>query len=294
MEFGVWSLECGVYDVALGLLADELKQNVRSLGVEPEEIRLRVGRAVTVCSCGREISAGGRAVTEGDLRRVLEVATNASLHRAIGDLRNGFVTYKGLRIGVCGSAVMNGESVVGFSAYRSLNIRIPARFSGEIGELLQRLDRKPFENTLIVSPPGGGKTTLLRELIHSLSSAGHRIAVVDDRNELFAAEADSCGFDPGEHTDVLGGMDKARGAMLLLRSMSPEIIALDEITCQADAEAVLEIFGCGVGILATAHGSNISKMRGREMYKKLLEEGIFQHILSVNIIDGARIYTLEE
>lgn len=287
-------VESGVYDAALGLLADGLKQNVQLLGVMPEEIRLRVGRAVTVCSCGREISVGGRAVTEDDLRRVLEIATSASLHTAIWDLRNGFVSYRGLRIGVCGAAVMNGESVAGFSSYRSLNIRIPARFSGEIGEILQRLNKKPFENILIVSPPGGGKTTLLRELIRLLSDAGRRIAVVDDRNELFAAEADSFGFAPGEHTDVLSGMDKARGALSLLRSMSPEIVALDEITCNADAEAVREIFGCGVGILATAHGNNSQEMKGREMYKRLLDDGIFQHILLVNIIDGTRTYTLEE
>ena len=276
------------YSLALGLLPDELRRSIAALGIVPEEIRLRVGRPAAIAAGGREISAGGRSVTEGDLRRVLEVATSASLHRAIGELRNGFVAFRGLRIGICGSAVMNGGELVGFSSYRSLNIRVPARFSGQIGEIVGKLDRKPFENTLIAAPAGGGKTTLLRELVRTLSSAGHRLGVVDERSELFP---DS--FDAGEHTDVLSGIDKGRGVLLLLRSMSPEIIALDEITGAADAAAVREINGCGVGLIATAHGSGIREMRGREMYRRLLDDGIFRHVLSVKACGGERTYTLE-
>ena len=142
---------------------------------------------------------------------------------------------------------------------------------------------------LIVSPPGIGKTTALRELVRLISNRGYAVAVVDEREEIFPEEADV-----GEHTDVLTGMDKLSGAMMLLRSMGPRVIALDEISRAEDIQAAAEIFGCGVGILATAHGTGPEDMKKRTEYRELFAMDVFRTLLEIRVNGAERQYELTE
>ena len=261
---------------------------------DTEEIRLRVGRAPTYLSRGEERCLCGSQVAEEDLLRILEKATGASMHTAAPTLAQGFVSYRGIRIGVCGNGVEEKGRLGGMRSVTSLCIRIARSCPGICAEAARQLLERGFANTLILGRPGDGKTTALRELIRVLADAGRRIAVVDERNELAAYDGAKAAFDLGRCSDVLTGVPKNEGILMLLRAMNPEILAMDEITKPADAEAALQAIGCGVGILASAHASNPDELWKRPVYRELLQAQVFSQCLRIRRQGAARIYSLEK
>ena len=252
----------------------------------PEEIRLRVGRSPSLVFGGREHFLSVPPIEEEDLVRALEKATGASLYSAAAAMRQGYFCTGPLRIGICGRAAEGG---VGFSSYASLCIRLSRDCRGVCRRIADKLAEEGFPNTLIVSPPGGGKTTALRDLIRSFADAGLRVGVIDERGELSGG-----GFELGRCSDVISGLDKLAGALLLLRTMTPQIIAADEISAPEDMRAIEEIFGCGVGILATAHAGDGEDLMRREAYKRLLQKGVFVRLVIIRNEDGKRFYELRE
>lgn len=279
------------FEKAMELLPRELRRRVEDRGTDRvEELRLRRGRAPEIILPGERISLDGPPVEEELIMRVLEKATGASIHTASAELRGGYISYGGLRIGVCGTGVIRDGALAGFRDYSSLNIRIPREHRGICDSLIQSLYTAGFENTLIISPPGGGKTTALREFIRRLSDRGLTLAVADERNELSASEGGQAQFDLGRRSDVLVGVGKAEAAIMLLRGMGPEIIAMDEITQERDIEAVTQVIGCGVGILATAHAESAESLDRRPLYRELLDRQIFKNIVTIRQKGGARIY----
>lgn len=266
-----------------------------------EEIRLRVGRGMSLSSVGREekVRLSGRPVqvTVQDLRTVLELATNSSYQSAAEQLKRGFYTMKGgHRIGVTGSVSVRNGQAAAFRELSSLTIRV-ARSVPEAAKGLEEVLMKPmgFQSTLLLSPPGGGKTTLLRELLVILSDRyGQRIGLADERGEVAALWKGEPQLSVGEHTDVLDGCCKAEGMMMLLRSMTPQILAADEITAQEDVEAITMAANCGVSVLATAHASDISELGRRPLYRRLLAQNIFQRAIVIcRDMDGRRSCTVE-
>lgn len=276
------------------LLPPEIRRAMpKGAAGQAEELRLRLGRPPGLISAGEERALEAPPVSEGDILRILEKATGASLHTAAPELAGGYIGYKGLRIGVCGVGVIHRGELTGFRAYSSLDIRIPAERRGICDALIKKLYSGGFENTLLLSPPGGGKTTALRELIRRLSDSGYTVAVADERNELSASEGAAAQFDLGAHSDVLVGVPKAEGALMLLRGMAPQIIAMDEITHGRDIDAVTKIFGCGVGILATAHAESTESLRQRPLYRELMDRRIFKNAVTIRSLCGTREYFAE-
>ncbi len=287
------------YINAAGVLPDELK--ARALLMEKqwsgiaEEFRLRAGRDASVLLPeGERAILANRPVKASDLQTVLERATGASLHSAYDSLRAGFVTTRtGCRVGVCGSAVCEGGAVKTLRDFSSLSVRIPRQCLGAADGVYDRLPHSPFPSVLLVSPPGGGKTTLLRELIRRLSEDGRRVCLADERGEVAAVCEGVPRFDVGPCTDVLTGGIKAVSAVMLIRAMSPEILALDEITAPEDVEACSMAANCGVSILASAHGSALSDLGARPLYRRLLERGIFTHAVMIQKRGRSRTYNVE-
>lgn len=255
--------------VAQALSAEE-KQNAR-------ELRLRAGCGFTVFVNGAEKQLL-QGVTAEDLSDVLELATESSLHCARTSVAQGFVTVRGgHRVGLCGSVVKSADGVFGMRELSSVSIRIAKEIKGISDSVYGEVMKKgSFRNMLIVAPPGCGKTTLLRDLVRSLSNAGMRISLVDERGEIAAKYRGVPQLDVGRCTDVLDGVDKARGSMMLLRAMTPDVIAMDEISDETDCRAVKSIFGCGTGILATAHGKNLSELVRRDTYRELFDMKVFE------------------
>ena len=189
--------------------------------------------------------------------------------------------------------IMNQGQLAGFRDFSSLAIRLPRECRGICDGFIDRLTQPGLENTLIVSPPGLGKTTLLRELIRVLSDRGTRVAVLDERNELSASSGGKQHFDLGRCSDVLVGVPKGTGVGMLLRGMNPQVIAMDEISAGEDKQVIERIIGCGVSILASAHGRDRHDMLRRPMYRELFEMGAFSNVLTISRDSENRRYSLE-
>lgn len=264
-----------------------------------EELRLRIGFPVSVLLGEGERPLGGPAVDRQMLEQVLELASRASLHTVLGQLSQGFLTVEGgHRLGLCGTAVVEDGVVRTFRSLTSAALRIARQFPGIAAGLSEKLfEEERLQSTLILAPPGAGKTTLLRDLIRTLSKGERRpplrLGVVDPRGELGAPADGIPQMDLGSRTDVLEGAPKAQGIMMLLRSMNPQALAVDEITAPQDVRAMLEAAGCGAALLATAHGGGREDLRRRPLYRELLDAGIFSRLVTIKPLEGRREYHVE-
>jgi stage III sporulation protein AA len=241
-------------------------------------------------------AALGVTVQPRDIEALLDAATGASAHTSRDSIRQGFVTAPGgIRIGLCGTAIAEDGRVTGFRSFSSAAVRIPREVVGSSDGIFQKLTEGGFFSTVIISPPGFGKTTVLRDLVRALSDrAGCRIALADERGEVAAAVNGRPGMNVGAHTDVLDGCPKATAVMLLLRGMNPQIIAIDEITSPEDVAAMEIAANCGVQLLATAHGRDAADLSRRPVYRKLLELGVFRRAVKISREAGKRTYDVEE
>jgi stage III sporulation protein AA len=296
--------ELGAFDQAAGCLPRSLR--LAALGMdEPtrrrcEELHFRVGRKFCWSDAEGEypVPQGPEQVRETDLRLVVELATGSSFHSALEGIRSGYIPLPGgHRLGLCGTVTTEEGEVKNFLHLSSLNLRI-AREKPEAGAglLPQLCAGGRLESTLILSPPGHGKTTLLRDLVRRLSdgTSSLRVGLVDQRGEVAALRQGVPQLDVGRHTDVMEGCPKGVGLMLLLRGMNPQVLALDEITQPEDVEGLLQGAGCGVSLLATAHGRDREDLARRPLYAPLLRGGIFTHLLRIDLVEGKRVYTLED
>ncbi len=281
-------------------LRARLAQLDRQTLEEVEELRLRVGFPLAVCRAGEEWTHPAwqdRPLGEEDLYRVLETAGGGSVHTILDQLREGYVTAPGgLRVGICGEGAVREGNLLSFRRVTSLALRVPHFLPGVAASLLPQLAKEGrVPSTLILSPPGVGKTTLLRDLIRCLSQGEgvlpRRVGVADERGELGAGPLR---LQLGPRTDVLENCPKAAGLLMLLRGMSPQVLAADEITAPEDVRAMEEAAGCGVTLLATAHGGSWEELRLRPLYRRLLGAGIFQAFVLISLSGGRRKYQVRE
>ena len=283
------------YENAARLLPGDLRAAALALPPadrrEAREFRLRIGQtpAVTFAQ-GEKALLPGRRVTAADLFRVTEIAAEASPYAAAEGVRQGYIAAAGgVRVGLCGRMRSGGEGALTAGGLTSAAIRIPREVKG-CGEPFCSL---PFASTLILSPPGAGKTTLLRDMVRRLSVLGLRVGLCDERGEISAPGRDGFGFDLGPETDVLTECPKDAAALQLLRTMNPQVIAMDEITAGRDAEACCSVAGCGTVLLATAHGESVREFRRGKLCARLSEEGVFHRIICIRLTGSDRTYTEE-
>ena len=276
---------------ALALLPRELREAADALRrKQAEEFRLRAGRPPTVLAGAREEPLSDAPVTPEMLRSVIDAATRSSFHAVTDELRRGFIAAAGgVRVGVCGTAATDG-GVLALREISSVSIRVPRQIRSAGGEIIGRLGNG---SVLILSPPGAGKTTFLRELVRTVSDAGERVGLADERGEVAAVSNGVPQFDVGRSTDVLTGAPKAEAAMMLLRAMNPQVIALDEISAPEDVRAVLQIAGCGVRVFATVHAASPGELRRRALFRDVMEARIFEKAVVITKGDR-RTYRAEE
>lgn len=267
-------------------------------------IELRIGeyRPMLVLDCRQDyyITPEGRttvtptgalALEPEECRQFMDYITKFSAYAYVDELRNGFLTLKGgYRVGIAGKTVVNGGTITGFGCCTSFCIRIPHEVRGIAHDLCQRIRNDgDFLNTLIISPPGMGKTTLLRDLARQLGTdapakPAMRISIIDERSEISGGYG-AHRFDVGTKTDVLDGCPKSQGILLALRSLNPQVIMTDEIGRVEDAVALRDAMNCGVGIVATAHGGSMEDILQRPVMRDMAEEGLFRLYV---VISGAR------
>lgn len=234
-----------------------------------QEIRLREGQPVVLVQTNGRKELEQKA-TQEDLHYIINAASNYSPWTAV-TVAQGYITAPGgHRIGLCGQAVVRNGKMEGINHLTSLNIRIACDFPGISGNLGLRND-----SILILGPPCSGKTTLLRDIIRQ-RSARDNIAVVDERGELFPA---SSVFQMGDNTDVLTGVNKPHGIEIALRTLSPDCIAVDEITAATDCDALVQAGWCGVSLLASVHAQSVDDLRHRTVYAPILASNLFRTIV---------------
>ena len=256
---------------------------------------MRIGYPPTVLLPAGERSLGGDNVTKKDMASIVELASGASVHAVKQQLTKGYITAKGgYRIGVCGSVCVKDGQVENYSAFSSAVIRISRQMIGVADEVMRELMfNHDYQSTLIVSPPGGGKTTLLRDMVRILSERYcMRVALADERSEIAAVYEGQPQMDVGRSTDILDCCPKPAAVMMLLRAMNPQIIALDEITASEDAEAIAGAANCGVRILATAHGESMEDIMRNHIFRRLFEERILRNIIFIRNKGYEREYIL--
>lgn len=291
------------WEQAASVLPGPLRAGLRTLGVdrleELEELRLRRGFPLTALLSEGEAETDGPPVGEEELRQALENATQSSAHTALDKVCQGFVTLRGgHRVGLCGTVVKKDGRIVTLRELSSLSVRVARPVRGLAGPVLpQLLENGRFLNTLILAPPGAGKTTLLRDLVRALSDGEgcppHRVAVADERGEIAALWRGEPQLYIGRHTDVLDGCAKAEGLSILIRGMNPQVAAVDELACLEDVRVVAEASGCGVALVATAHGTGRDDLARRPALRELLGLGVFRRLVEVERRGGARTMRVE-
>lgn len=236
----------------------------------------------------------GIRISTADLRETVSLLSAYSLYAFEEELRQGYITMEGgHRVGFCGKTVLENNEIRTLRQINALNIRIAREQKGWGEQFLpQLMEEDTFCHTLIVSPPGCGKTTLLRDIVRCLSERGKMVGVVDERGEIAPLRDGIPQMDVGPCTDVLEGCPKAKGMVLLLRSMSPDIIAVDELGRKADIEAAEEALYAGVKLIATAHGRDFADLETRPQLRDLIRKKVFERYLFLSNRNG--VGTMEE
>ena len=244
------------------------------------EIRLRVNKPIFYSINGRykRLGEGEYFTSLFDIEQILSHATKSSLYAYNNSIIDGFITYDGgIRIGITGEGVIKGEKLSAIKNISSLCIRIPHYI--EFHDKRIATITKNFGNTLIISKPGYGKTTLLRYMIKSLSNDGYNLLVLDERGELSGISEGVQTIDLGECTDIALGIPKIVAYESQVRSMRPDIIATDEIFGEREIDCIADCVRCGVKVMATVHSDDLSNLQKSRMYSKLLDN--IRYVISI-------------
>ena len=274
----------------LGILAKSVRRIIQGYagGLEGlQEIRLRTGQPVRIVQDNKEEilpSAGSpHIITKEEVRETMDYISHYSLYAYENELRQGFLTIEGgHRVGVAGKVIMEKDKVKNIQYISSVNIRVSHEVIGCADSLLPYITKnKQVCHTLIISPPCCGKTTLIRDLIRQISDGnqyvkGCSVGVVDERSELGGCYLGIAQNHLGSRTDILDCCPKAEGMIMLIRSMAPQVIAVDEIGTSEDIHAVEYAMQCGCKLIASVHGLDMDEAKKKPVLGELIRRRMFE------------------
>ncbi len=252
-----------------------------------QEIRLRKGRPICIVAPGGDCLLLS-SVSQDDIDKTLSLITDCSYYALENELANGYITIPGgHRVGLSGQAATWADGSIRIREVSGFCFRIAREVKGTAEKVIRHLmGPQPsgrLASTLIISPPGCGKTTLLRDLCRLAGEGApqvglrpSQVGIVDERSEIAACHRGVPQHDVGPRADILDRCPKARGMMMLQRSMGPDVIATDEIGSEEDARAVAAVLSGGASVLATCHGENLLQVKRQPHSAWLIDKGYFQ------------------
>lgn len=265
-----------------------------------QEIRLRIHAPLLMICNNHEfyITPEGKLSKRADeaylvsrqaLKETLEYMSSYSLYAFEEEIKQGFITIQGgHRIGIAGKTISDEHGIRSMKFISFINVRLSHQVKGCAGIVLPYLyEEGDILHTLIISPPRCGKTTLLRDIIRQVSNGteaepGMTVGVIDERSEIGACYQGIPQNELGIRTDILDCCPKVQGMMMLIRTMSPRVIAVDEIGSREDLEAIEYVMNCGCKLIATVHGSSIEDIKQKPVLRKMVMERWFERYIILN------------
>lgn len=312
-----------ISEEVINSLSINLREMIKSISrdnVNIEEIRLRSLKPLIVNSNNKDYFYNTRLnkldlnmdnpyiVSKDDIEQTFQIMCKYSIHSFIDDIKKGFITLRGgHRVGIVGKTIIEDGQVKNIKHISSLNIRISREVLGCSDKVLKHIikGKDKINNTLIISPPQCGKTTLIRDIVRNISNgneeflfSGMKVALIDERNEISGSYLGVPQMDVGIRTDVIETCPKDIGIMMLLRSMSPNVIVTDEIGNIDEIKALYTALNGGVSLITTVHGDSIDDIRNRKELSNLLDSELFKKVIILSSKKGPgtieKIYDLEE
>lgn len=292
------------------IFPDSLRSRIGNIISRPDitEIRIRCNLPLMIQTLSGEFyvtKEGELSLKEGntcvvspdEIKIIFQKISQYSLFAYREEIKEGFITLRGgHRMGLCGKVYFDSDGKRQVKQITSMNLRIARQIYGCAEKIFPYLfSHNEFLHTLLISPPGVGKTTFLRDIIRLISDgthgfSGQNISVVDERSEIGNRTDTEYGFYLGKRTDLLDHCSKAHGMLMMLRTMNPRVIAVDEIGAKKDIRALQYIRNCGCRILMTAHGQNLQDILSRPVLGKYLKQFPFERYVVFSVgVSGERI-----
>ncbi|MCH1626616.1 stage III sporulation protein AA [Ferdinandcohnia quinoae] len=279
------------------VLSKEIAQIIRQYPPEKienmEEIRIRVSRPLEVVINGIP-SFHHYIITSEDANQLLNKLSQYSIYTLEEELKRGYITIQGgHRVGLAGKVITENGRVKAIRDVTSFNIRIAKQKIGVANQLSKYLFDQYWRNTIIIGPPQTGKTTLLRDIARMISSGIEirnipplKVGIVDERSEIAGCVKGIPQATLGHRVDVLDSCPKAEGMMMMIRSMSPDVLIVDEIGRAEDSEAILEAVNAGVSLVVTVHGHELADLQKRPTLKRILDMGVIERFVELSRTNG--------
>lgn len=250
------------------------------------EIRLRLYKPIELNFADHIEWMEHVVISSDDRDYILNQLSEHSLYRYETELKEGYITIEGgHRVGLAGKVTTVNNEMKGLQFITSFNIRIAQQIIGVASSLIRYLfENENYLHTVIVGAPQSGKTTILRDIARLMSNGSEtippkKVAIIDERSEIAASKNGIPQFDIGKRTDVMDACPKSIGMMMMIRSMSPEVILVDEIGKEIDVQSLLDVFHAGVTIICTVHGSSIHDVKKRQSLRNLFKDNIFKRFI---------------
>lgn len=280
----------------LNIMPNTIKSQIANIDKlsKVQEIRLRIGKPLILQVDNNEVIKP-YTVAQEDIKSIVQRISNYSVYAFEEEIKQGYITIKGgHRVGICGDCVIENGRIKTIKNISSLNIRICREVIGCSNKLLPYISSKgEILNTIIISPPKCGKTTLLRDMVRNISQGvlserltGKKVVVIDERSEIAACYEGIPQMDVGIRTDVYDNCIKSEGIMIAIRSMAPDLIICDEIGTKKDMESVIAALNSGVNLITTIHGFGVEDMYERYLFKELIENNVFKRAIVLSNSKG--------